>query len=136
MLTKLVTSERLLKNLPYETTLRMLSALLLLQIYFSQGHYERILRYLESDTKINLALPAQLEILKQKGKLPNSDQASYCIHLLALKGECHLLNKEFEKATNIMSQVCNLYNRWKASRRNILRTDDDLDQPSSKIKQL
>jgi hypothetical protein len=34
MLTKLVTSERLLKNLPYETNLRMLSALLLLQIYF------------------------------------------------------------------------------------------------------
>ena len=57
-MTKLVTCERLLKMLPYDTTLRMLSALLLLTCYFQQGQYERILRYLDTDTKINLSLPA------------------------------------------------------------------------------
>ena len=69
------------------------------------------------DTKINLSLPAELEKLRLLNHITSQCQASYCIHLMSLKGECFLLTQEFEKAAHVLSQVCTLFNRWKAGKK-------------------
>lgn len=52
-ITKLITSEKLLRKTPQDEQLRMISAHLLMLSYFELSEYDRILRYLETSTEAN-----------------------------------------------------------------------------------
>ena len=43
---------------------------------------------------------------------------------MSLKGECFLLAQEYEKAAHVLSQVCTLFNRWKAGKKSFSATHD------------
>ena len=111
---KLTASEKLLQRLPKEDQLRSISAYLLLLSYFQQAEYERVLRYLElssSDSHQNNMMKDVLDRVCAQERVKRR-LASNCLHILALKAECHLLTGQYDKGVTAFNQVCHLYNYW------------------------
>ena len=99
---KLSACEKLLRMIPSDDQLRVITAHLLLLSYFQLEEYERVLRYLEQSTDANNHFKDVFDSLLAKNTLPSSI-ASNTLHVLALKAECNLLLGQFEKAAHIFN---------------------------------
>ena len=107
----MITSEKLLRKIPQDEQLRMISAHLILLSYFELSEYDRILRYVETSTEANNNLKSLIETIASK-KDVNHSVASNCLHILALKAECFLLTGAFTKGASAFNDVCHFYNHW------------------------
>ena len=110
-ITKLILCEKLLRKIPTDEQLRLISAHLLLLSYFELSEQDRILRYLETSTEANNELKALLEAVAKKKEV-NHSVASNCLHILAIKAECLLLTGAHAKGVTAYAIVCHLYNQW------------------------
>lgn len=108
---KLAACEKLLRAIPNDEQLRMITAHFLLLSYFQLEEYERVLRYLEQSTEANNNFKDVFDQLLAKSSLSRS-VASNTLHVLALKAESNLILGNHDKAAHTFNQVCHLYNHW------------------------
>jgi tetratricopeptide (TPR) repeat protein len=96
---KLSACEKLLRSIPHDEQLRVITAHLLLLCFFQMEEYERVLRYLEQSTEANNHFKDVFELLLARSSVSHSI-ASNALHVLALRAECNLLLGRFEQAAH------------------------------------
>lgn len=99
---KLAACEKLLRSIPQDEHLRVITAHLMLLSFFQMDEYERVLRFLEQSTEANNHFKEMFDQLLARASVSHS-VASNALHVLALRAECNLLLGKFDEAAHVFN---------------------------------
>jgi len=106
--------------------LRFFSVFQLLRTYFTMGEYSRVVRFLDQNTSSNLNIKDHLYKHTSKSNI-RDELTDPILHILATQGDSYALIGHNDKAVEVLTLVCKLYNKWKV----VKREDPNYEKPKS-----